>query len=247
MSENENILRRVRKLLALANDAGAAEGERDNALRMAHKTLAAHNLSMAEVEAAGAAQQEARIQGKHQTIAHPWIRTIHYAVAQLNFCEYFYMRHRTSHVTHYIVGRESNCVSAREIAQFLCSAIQREASRRAREGFLDGGWARDFCKGAAHRIWARCKALREESERASEPQQPKAPGTALVLASVYASEQVANKALIVQLGHKLQEGASRERGAQEGAYHEGRNFGDSLSLHRQVGSGQSNKRLTNGN
>lgn len=43
------ILEKVKKLLALAGNAGATEGERDNALRMAHGLLAKHNLDMADL------------------------------------------------------------------------------------------------------------------------------------------------------------------------------------------------------
>jgi len=39
-------------MLRLANDAGASEGERHNAMRMAHATLAKHNLDLASVESA---------------------------------------------------------------------------------------------------------------------------------------------------------------------------------------------------
>ena len=45
------ILDRVKKMLAIANDSAASEGECDNALRMAHNTLAKHNLDMADLNA----------------------------------------------------------------------------------------------------------------------------------------------------------------------------------------------------
>ena len=50
---HEKIMARVKKMLTLAYDKGATEGERDNALRMAHKYLAKYNLDIAEVEASG--------------------------------------------------------------------------------------------------------------------------------------------------------------------------------------------------
>ena len=50
--ERNKILARVRKLLNLANNAAATEGERDNAMRMAHATLAKYNLSLAEASGA---------------------------------------------------------------------------------------------------------------------------------------------------------------------------------------------------
>lgn len=59
--EQARVLARVRKMMALANDdAAASDGERDNALRMAHATLLKHNLTMAAAEEAGATAEEAR-------------------------------------------------------------------------------------------------------------------------------------------------------------------------------------------
>ncbi len=50
-TDNEKVLDKVRKLLALANNEAASEGERDNAMRMAHKLLTMHQLEMADVDA----------------------------------------------------------------------------------------------------------------------------------------------------------------------------------------------------
>ena len=44
------IIEKIRKLLALANGTGAADQERESALRMAHALLAKHNLSMSDTE-----------------------------------------------------------------------------------------------------------------------------------------------------------------------------------------------------
>jgi hypothetical protein len=100
--DKAKILSRVRKLMALANDAGATEGERDNAIRMAHATLAKYNLSISEVEASGKTTDEKRvIDNDLRTIAHPWIVTVMHGIAALYFCEYLSARQRRgSHRTH---------------------------------------------------------------------------------------------------------------------------------------------------
>lgn len=239
MTGNEKIINRIRKLIALAQDAGASEGERDNATRMAHKTLAAYNLTMAEVEASGAGKGEARIDGEHQTIAHPWIRTVHAAIARLHFCEYFYIRHFGSKVTHHIIGRESNCVTAKDMALFLSKAIASEAGKRRRQEFLDGAWERDFCKGAAHALHRRCEQLRNEAEQ-EQQQSAGAPGTAIVLASLYATEKTANVALIAQLHGELKSGRGSRSVKSNDAYWSGREFGKGLSLNRQIAGGSTN-------
>lgn len=46
----EAILDKVRKLLALANDAEASEGEIENALKMAEKLMIKHNIDRGEIE-----------------------------------------------------------------------------------------------------------------------------------------------------------------------------------------------------
>ena len=49
--ENERVLEKVKKLLALANDRGATEGESQTALLMAQKIMAENNLTIKDVEA----------------------------------------------------------------------------------------------------------------------------------------------------------------------------------------------------
>lgn len=90
--DREKVLGRVRKMMALANDKAASDGERDNALRMAYNTLAKHNLSMAEAEAAGAKSEEPRERGFTMSRDQPWCRTVAHAIANLFFCAYWYDR-----------------------------------------------------------------------------------------------------------------------------------------------------------
>lgn len=66
----DKIINRIKKMLALANDAAAAEGERDNAMRMAYNLLAKHNLTMATVE--GPTNGEKREQNAAQFYGRPW-------------------------------------------------------------------------------------------------------------------------------------------------------------------------------
>lgn len=122
------------------------------------------------------------------------------------------------------------------MSEFLRRSVQAEASRRQREMSADGGWHRSFCNGAAHRIHERCHQLRVEAERASiAAAAPASTGTALVLASVYASELSANEAFLKAAGIQLtQRRSSGNRSARSDAYASGRDFGENASLHRQV-------------
>lgn len=237
MSEDfnkEKVLQRVKKMMALANDAAATEGERDNAIRMAHATLAKYNLSMAEADAAGTKSEEKRkgegVVGKD----YPWMRTTAGALATLFFCEYFYIRLGGGSVKHFYVGKESNVFTAQEMTQFVIRSIDREARKVAMErtGNAGGTFWRSFCKGAADTVWHRCAKIRKEAEAA-----PKTPGTALVLASVYALEQKANVQFMSDvLGIKdLKEGKHRERNTSFAAYGAGQEFGDRVNLNKQIG------------
>ena len=232
-TEQEKVLARVRKMMRLANDAGASQGERDNAIRMAHATLAKHNLSMSEAEAAGAKSEEARVEnGEMYGENHPWTRTAAAAIADLFFCAYFYVPLRNSKVRHYFVGKMSNVITAKELSQFVIAAIDKEGRKYAKETYTGGGGWRSFCKGAALQVYARCKKIREEAERpAAQPT-----GTALVLASVYAQEAAANKALIEQAHGELEETADRQTRPDFSAREAGRAYGETISLNNQITS-----------
>lgn len=56
----DKIINRVKKMMALANDPAASDGERENALRMSYAILAKYNLDMTDVEGKPTGPQEAR-------------------------------------------------------------------------------------------------------------------------------------------------------------------------------------------
>lgn len=72
MADEDRILERVRKMLALANDEAATEGERDNALRMAHNLLMKHQLSMEDVENHAKDKDDPRGHFKGDGWSMPW-------------------------------------------------------------------------------------------------------------------------------------------------------------------------------
>src|SRR3954471_16442005 len=90
--ETDKIAARIRKMLALSRDAAATEGERDNALRMAHATLAKYNLTLAQADAAGTKTEEQRQKAGMTVREHPWMRSVAAGIARLFFCEFFYIR-----------------------------------------------------------------------------------------------------------------------------------------------------------
>lgn len=259
----DRILERVRKLLALGNNEAAAEGERDNALRMAHKLLVMHNLQLADVELAGTAGNEARGEQVVDLEAYPWARTICHAIAKLFFCSYYFQRPVSGKKgRHYFVGKLSNSTTASELAVFVVRSVLKESVRLYRSGTSPEACA--FDKGAAQRIWQRCYMLRKEAEEAEKAQQQPKPGfvaeggigddgeplgavagpapsasRALVLASLYESEEKANQQWIDDNVGALKKSASRERDTgHRSAYAAGSSFGSKVNLTPSIGQGK---------
>ncbi len=241
--DRDRILNRIKKMLALANNQAASEGERDNAMRMAHATLAKHNIEMAEVEAAGEKPQERRGIVRRDFYGRPWARKCVQAIANMCFCEYIYTPgHRPKDTTHWFIGRESNATSAAYLSEFVVNSIWGEGHRRARAVGLGNEYARNFATGAATAVSIRCALLRKEAENPTPAQEKASPGTALVLASFYESEKQANQ-LIVQERLKPRETKVRSKATYlRDALNAGHAYGDKVSLQRSI-EGKKQERL----
>ena len=224
----EWVIDRVRKLMALANDAGAAEGERDNALRMAHNLLTKYNLELSDV---GEKEKiEPRDLHSRTYYGRPWARVASGAVAELFFCEYLYVGAGDAKLTrHYFIGRESNATTAMMMAEFIVNSIAREGKRRnSLEGTGRNAWYRSFCTGAAYRLVSRVKEMMKETPPEAQP------GTALVLASLYQQERSANLAVRDDKFPSLRKGRTGKREFRGDALDSGRRFADTIPLNRQV-------------
>lgn len=242
-SEKARILSRLKKLLAMANDSGgASEQERETAMRMAHSLMAKYNMTMAEAEASGAKSDEPRTGSPLEMKDYPWMTICARALADLFFCHHFQSRSGSAgKLKHYFVGKESNVYTAQKMTKYIISSIDREGMKMARSSGADSisNYWRSFCKGAAHQVRLRCEKLRAEAEAASST--AKTPGTALVLASLYATEDRANVLFIEdKMGVKLKSVNTTMRNTSAHAAAAGRAYGDKIGLNRQIGGGSSN-------
>lgn len=248
------ILERVRKMLRLANDAGASEGERNNAMRMAHATLAKYNLDLAAAEESGKPTEEPRIHHIHAFGGWPWARNIAHSVAKLFFCDYLYIRGRTDRtLQHYFIGRTSNATTAAIVAEFVVTSVIKEASKLARDGHLGNAFVRSFGWGAASRIHERVEALKRDAQQTFDPAEqsrttdgralPSAASRALVLASYYQLEHDANKRYVEKQFGETKKGRSGKVADSDAGYHAGRVHGDRVSLNAQVGSPSNTQRI----
>jgi len=252
-TENDRIVGRIKKMLNLANDAAASEGERDNALRMAYATMAKHNIDMATAEGFNLNGKPKADEKREQVDAvyhglH-WTRTVSMAIAELFFCSYFYCKIGPSdaRIKHSFVGRTANAVTASAMAEYIVESIRKEANKHSRNEYSPGRARRDFCKGAVERIIRRCYAMRREAEAASETAAPAAtvagligaaapaaPGTALVLRNFYAVEKAANEQFVTAHVGKMRKGPSGRAASDFNSYRKGAEFGATVSLDRQV-------------
>jgi len=223
----DKIITRIRKMLALANDAGASEGERDNALRMAHATLAKYNLSMSEV-GNKEAPQENRMDKTLDTGNYPWVRRTAHAIARLFFCEYFFISVTNDKCRHYFIGKESNVLTAIEMTAFVIGSIRKEGIQRGKGATSPSAFARNFAKGAADSVSNRCHEIRTAKPAGTST------GTSLVLASLYETEIAANKEYISNsMGVALRTRKPKEKAIGAG-YFAGMEFGKSIPLNVQL-------------
>lgn len=237
--DKDKVLSRIRKMLALAGNEAASEGERDNALRMAHATLAKYNLSLGDAEIE---QQEPRIEGRAQISPHPWARQLIESIAQLYFCKTIFFLYRDKRQVHHFIGRQSNVVTAIEMAKYVVGSINKEARRKARENAGGGGYERSFCKGAAAAVTQRCLEIRRTAEQ-QQQQQPAGTGTSLVLASLYKTELDLNMEAVQKTYGKLRVISSEQHSTQSDAFYSGKKYGSSISLNKQVGTEDKAPRL----
>lgn len=137
---------------------------------------------------------------------------------------------------HNFVGLAGNVATAVALTDYAVSSIMSEANRRWKQEPDPGAWWTSFCKGAAARIYERCEELRAQAEKGEA--EAKAPGTALVLASLYEMERMKNALVVKELGIILSRPKNRTKSTVvANGYGAGKQFGGTVSLSRQVQSG----------
>lgn len=257
--ETLNILNRVKKMLALANDNAASPGERDNAMRMAYNTLAKYNLSMAQVNVLDSNRTDPRIHVMLDLYADTvWARRACRGIATLFMCYHFRNSVGDSH-RHSFVGKTVNVTTASYMAEYVLNSIIRESEKATKNYFgefkldklldLDTGetpeatkkiWEESFRVGAADAIYVRCEKMARDAQSNNEQGE----GTSLVLASIYATELDANSLFIKEnLGIHLTSLRKKTTERAQGAASKGAVFGNSINLNRQISSGSSTLRI----
>jgi hypothetical protein len=144
--KQKEAIERIRKVIALATNKGATEGEADNASATVIRLLATHNLTMEDVN-----------KGKHGDIitdgeiiteGNDWRCFLAASTARLYFCEYFaepvlpdldtgsptvdrLLGALAPNYRHCFSGREHNVVVAKEMFRYFVATVE-ELARKAR-------------------------------------------------------------------------------------------------------------------
>jgi hypothetical protein len=227
MNQPNPIIDKVKKLLALAADQSASEGERDNALRMAHGLLAKHNLDMSHVDASNKINIEDREDYINATWGMLWCRQVSQQVAKLFFCNYYFGRKiNGTKMEHHFIGKTSNVVTAALMADFVIHSIMKEYNKKGWHNLSKEG--RSFAAGATRVISERVCELMKTPEGVSE-------STALVVRNIYQSEFEANADFLKEAGTTLVTKKARSSLVDGKAYAAGKEFGAKVGLDVQVG------------
>lgn len=231
----DKVIGRIKKMIALGNDSAATEGERETALRMAYNLLARHNLSLDDLPADQV--NEVRERQDIEISADTWARSVAQSVAKLFFCKYFLMKTRTSGKDkHCFVGRQSNVVTTRAMAEYIIKSLKREASVRYKSATTPQG--RSFCVGATDIIRKRVTEMLASDTESTR-------GNALVLINLHEKENDENSKWLEAAGMSLSPMKARaDNSLRANAFYDGREYGKSVSLNQQVKSSNSSlKRL----
>lgn len=223
----DRIINKVKKILAIAHDEGAAEGERDNALRMAYNLMAKHNLSMTSLQD----KPEDRGMREEMFYGRPWATSLCNSVASMFFCHYIVRKSPLKNMAgHIFVGKESNAATALEMSRWLIDSIKKEASRRAYALNENMTWRRSFCEGAVSKIRVRIRDMKEEVSKEAGT------GTSLILVSLYDSEKEANQEWTRSNLQTKVEKPRKQASVLSGAYQAGSSYGSSVALNKQIRS-----------
>lgn len=202
---------RIHKLLRLARDGGATEGEANNAMEMAQRIMLENNLSMATIEEAGeVATDGKRIKeavagssyggGKTRSLAmYEWQRELMRAIAEVNFCVAIvkegYRGRTWRPVGYQLIGRESNVVATCEMFAYLITTINRllldhnGGDAKQNMSKYSNSWKEGCADRLQQRLKERHEAMlaeqaREARERSATSRHPSAAPTGTALAIV---------------------------------------------------------------
>lgn len=216
MSENQSVIEKIRKLLALS-EGNTNEHEREVAMQFAMEMLEKHNLSIAEI---GTATLDRAVCSVESSIKlEKWIATILKAVCCLYFTDFY----RTERNTPVFVGTAGNIAVSLDVAEWLVNSIRKESNRLYKDPYQ----RRSFRAGAAGKILMRAFELYFDERRSSSI---KTPGT--TLAVVRGQLEEANEEFLSGLDLRLTR--TRTSYVDGESFDHGSSFADGIALTKQA-------------
>jgi len=220
------IVRRIKKITALANN-NPNEEERAVAMKMAAKLLAKYNLDMQAVE--DHAGENDVTEEALTTCTEKWALHIISTACHLYYCRYFLSviqngKRRIQKPV--IIGTKANTTIAIEIANWLIAQVRRESNAR----FLTPQERRSFRLGAAARLYTKAHEMIRAEEKAQMT--AKATGTSLMVLRNQLDSR--NEQYLADRYPNLRASPRRSSKVNADAYLQGKSYGDTISLTRQV-------------
>lgn len=188
MDNRDQIIEKVRKILALAERAGT-EGEAFAAMNKVQEMFTRHNLELDDIK--GSDEESFTHDFKEYEWNASWIRTTCAGIAKLYFCHMYYEPHGQECQRIFFVGKKVNIITAQYVCDLVISTGKRLAKSYAQECYKEFGLnpvsaSNNFKKGYATRINVRCQELiREAQEGHLKNVQT---GKAIVVADLYRRE-----------------------------------------------------------
>lgn len=233
-SDMPRILDRIRKMLALAADEAASEGERDNALRMANNLMAKHQLDMKDIPNSIRDRDDPLGRFELDGFGVAWTHMIRGSIARLFDCRYF-MGHKHNATKHQciFVGRASNATTAMLMSEWVVREAIRGADKAGKHRLTPAG--RSFGLGFSARLSQRVNEILANQAAAMAAEHGlDAASTSRALVVIHENAQADNDAWVAA---NMKTGKSRSirRGNLDGgAYGAGQQSANVVNLSKQV-------------
>lgn len=239
MTDNE-VREKIRKLLALAHNEGAADNEAETAMRQAEKLMRKHKIDLAAIHQSSGQKPIYKWTTAFVPTSYPkpvnqcplWFQWVGVGIGKLTDVrvQVLSKRNPNREMGLSFEGDEVDIEYAVWLAERIREEIRIKAAMYNAPGAnSDERWANreEFRHAMARRIKARLEALRAEQEKALKEATPT--GTALVLVN----DKIAQRD--VQFGKQEYSNKKRShiRGGFE-AHHAGMQAGEQVSLHREL-------------
>jgi len=237
--ERNGILRKIRACLSRADaNRNDSEEERAIALRQANALMDKYGIQAVDL----GETDELGERGKHgiDTGRNLWKAVVIQYIGKLYGCKVY---RSPSEGRTWIIGREHFRHVVVDMAGYVISSIEREASHQARGRGRSFG--NSFRRGAASAIGEQVKEILASRARGETAQVSSS--KAMILVDMYKNELALNDEWLRAQGVRLYSGGRRRISSGDG-YHAGQQYGRGIGLQDQLGRGPSArvKRIGNG-